>query len=271
MAGRPPARHPDRGSRGTGYLGTYGRDDWYRDRVRDHRDGVRDDHRDRAAGGHWDHAVGGGRGREGGGRRRTRRRRDTTGGAEGNERLTALTGMVLLVLFAAEGVTILSVRRLLTLHFFIGMLLIGPVVLKICSTIYRFARYYTGAADYRQKGPPAPLLRLLGPVVLLTSVSVIGTGVMLALVGPSGTWLFLHKASFVLWFGAMTVHVLAYVWRLPRLASGDLASRAGRRASEVLAGRAARWLLLTASVLTGLLLAVLTVHRAGAWFGTGHP
>jgi hypothetical protein len=192
-----------------------------------------------------------------------RRRRDTSGGAEGNERLTALTGIVLLVLFAAEGVTIVSVRRLLTLHFFIGMLLIGPVVLKICSTTYRFARYYTGAAEYRQKGPPAPLLRLLGPVVVLTSVSVIGTGVMLALIGPSGMWLFAHKASFVLWFGAMTVHVLAYVWRLPRLASGDLASRA----SEVLAGRAARWLLLTASVLTGLLLAVLTVHSAGAWMG----
>ena len=43
--------------------------------------------------------------------------------------------MVLLVLLAAEGVTILSVRRLLTLHFFVGMLLIGPVVLKVCSTV----------------------------------------------------------------------------------------------------------------------------------------
>jgi hypothetical protein len=176
--------------------------------------------------------------------------------------------LVLLVLFAAEGVTILSVQRLLTLHFFLGMLLIGPVVLKTCSTSYRFVRYYTGASEYRRKGPPAPLLRLLGPVVVLTSVSVIGTGVMLALTGPGGrTWLFLHKASFVLWFGAMTVHVLAYIWRLPRLASGDLAARAGRRANEVLAGRAARWLLLTASVLTGLLLAVLTVHWAGAWTG----
>jgi hypothetical protein len=111
-------------------------------------------------------------------------------------------------------------------------------------------------------------LRLLGPVVLVTSVAVIGTGVMLALTGPGGrAWLFLHKASFVLWFGAMTVHVLAYVWRLPRLARGDLASRAGRRANEVLAGRFARWLLLTASALAGLLLAVLTIHRAGAWAG----
>jgi hypothetical protein len=63
------------------------------------------------------------------------------------------------------------------------------------------------------------------------------------------------------------VHVLAYVWRLPSVVGGDLAGRAGRRANEVLAGRAARWLLLTASVLAGLLLAVLTIHRAGAWTG----
>jgi hypothetical protein len=200
--------------------------------------------------------------------RGTGHRRDATGGAEGNERLTALTGSVLLVLFAIEGFTILSVHQLLTLHFFLGMLLIGPVVLKACSTSYRFLRYYGGAAEYRRKGPPALLLRLLGPVVLVTSVSVIGTGVMLAVTGPGGgMWLLLHKASFVVWFGAMTVHVLAHVWRLPRLVRGDLASRAGRRADEVLAGRAARWLLLTGSLLAGLLLAVLTIHRAGAWTG----
>jgi hypothetical protein len=243
MARRPPARHPGRGSWEAGYPDVRYPDGWY--------PGGAEDRRDRADGVY-----------------RTRHRRDATGGAAGNERLTAVTGMVLLALFAAEGVTILSARRLLTLHFFFGMLLIGPVVLKACSTGYRFVRYYGGAAEYRRKGPPAPLLRLLGPVVLLTSVSVIGTGVMLAVTGPGGrTWLLLHKASFVLWFGAMTVHVLAYVWRLPRLARGDLAGRAGRRVNEVLAGRSARWLLLTGSLLAGLLLAVLTIHRAGAWTG----
>lgn len=193
------------------------------------------------------------------------RRRDTTGRAEGNERLTAMTGALLLVLFAAEGITVLSVRQLLTLHFFIGMLLIGPVLLKTGSTGYRFARYYTGAAGYRRRGPPAPLLRLLGPLVILTSFAVIGTGVILGFSAPpgAGLWLTLHKATFVLWFGVMTIHVLAYAWRLPRLLGGTAGMRA--RAGHVLAGRATRWLLLTASVLTGLLLAMLTVHQAGGW------
>jgi hypothetical protein len=260
MAGRPSARRPVCGSWQAGHPDTHDANARY-------RDGLEDDW-GRADGGSWEHPAQDYPHHADDRYPGTRHRRDTTGGAEGNERLIALTGMVLLVLLAAEGVTILSVRRLLTLHFFLGMLLIGPVVLKACSTVYRFVRYYAGATAYRRQGPPAPLLRLLGPVVLLTSVAVIGTGVMLALTGPGGgMWLLLHKASFVLWFGAMTVHVLAYIWRLPRLARADLASRVGRRASVVLAGRAARWLLLTASVLTGLLLAVLTVHRAGAWTG----
>ena len=83
------------------------------------------------------------------------------GGAEGNERLTVLTGAVLLLLLAAEGFTILRIGRLLTLHFFLGMLLIGPVALKAGSVLYRFFRYYAGSAPYQRKGPPAPLLRLV--------------------------------------------------------------------------------------------------------------
>jgi hypothetical protein len=86
--------------------------------------------------------------------------------------------------------------------------------------------------------------------VLITSVGVIGTGVVLALAGSSaGPWLFLHKAFFVLWFGVMTIHVLTYVWRLPGLIGADLRGPAGfNRARGVLAGRATRWLLLTASI-----------------------
>jgi hypothetical protein len=153
------------------------------------------------------------------------------------------------------------------------MLLIGPVALKAASVCYRFARYYTGAPGYRRKGPPAPLLRLLGPFVLATSLGVLGTGVLLAAARSAADPLFfLHKACFVLWFAVMTIHVLAYAWRLPRIIGPDLRGPAGfNRTREVLAGRPARWLLLTASILTGLVIALTTVHLAGPWTGTGHP
>jgi hypothetical protein len=52
-----------------------------------------------------------------------------SGGAEGNERLTVMTGAVLLILLAVECYTILRIGRLLTLHVFLGMLLLGPVAL----------------------------------------------------------------------------------------------------------------------------------------------
>ena len=67
---------------------------------------------------------------------------------DGNTRLTATTAVVLLVLLAGEGVTILSIRPLLSAHIVIGLLLIPPVALKLASVGYRFVRYYTGDAAY---------------------------------------------------------------------------------------------------------------------------
>jgi len=177
-----------------------------------------------------------------------------------------MTGAVLLLLLAAEGLTIVAKRQLLTMHFFIGMLLVGPVLLKLGSTGYRFVRYYTGSASYVRKGPPALLLRLLGPVVIVTSAGVIGSGIALAFTGPGASlWIFAHKASFVLWFGAMTIHVLAYAPKLPRLLSNRSAGSARVRAA--LAGAGRRWLLLTASLVVGLLIALATYHLAGRWTG----
>ena len=160
------------------------------------------------------------------GPRHHRPTRDATGGTEGNERLTAMTGAVLLILFAAEGITILAVHHLMTMHFFVGFLLVGPVVLKLGSTGYRFVRYYRGSAPYVRKGPPVLLLRLLGPVVIATSAGVIGSGIGLAYFGPVQILLLAHKGFFILWFGAMTIHVLWYAPRLPKLLSNRrIASR----------------------------------------------
>jgi hypothetical protein len=51
-------------------------------------------------------------------------------GVMANERMTSLTGGLLLVLLALMGVTVLSVRTLLPLHFLLGFLVIPPLALK---------------------------------------------------------------------------------------------------------------------------------------------
>jgi hypothetical protein len=204
-----------------------------------------------------------------------------SGGAEGNERLTAMTGAALLIGLLIECYTILRIGRLLTLHVFLGMLLLGPVALKAASVLYRFTRYYAGSAPYRRKGPPAPLLRVIGPVIMLLTACVFGSGIMAAVTGPGrGPWLTVHKISFIAWAFFITIHVLAYAWRLPRLLAAeargvaladgeagehDNAGQHSRRAVQVLAGRGARLALLSASLLAGLVIALLTVHLAGNW------
>ncbi len=192
-----------------------------------------------------------------------------TGGVAGNEKLTAMTGAVLIVLLTAEGFTLLGLHAMLTLHFFIGMLLVGPVLLKMGSTGYRFARYYLGAEPYVRKGPPLLLLRVLGPLVMFTSVGVIGTGVLLAFAGPRPSpWLALHKLFFIAWFAVMTVHVCWYVPQLPKLLGSG--SPRLERARAALAGAGQRWLLLTAALAVGLVIAVATYHMSSAWTGPQH-
>jgi hypothetical protein len=183
----------------------------------------------------------------------------------GNQRLTAMTGAVLLVLFAAECLTILHLQRWLTLHVFLGMLLLGPVCLKIGSTLWRFTRYYTGSAAYVRRGPPAPLQRVTGPFVILTTVAVFGTGIMLIIAGngPS-SWIQLHRLSFLAWAAVMLIHLASYLPKLPRLLSGRV-----EPARQVLAARPTRWLLLCGSLAAGLALALATYHLAGPWGGSG--
>ncbi len=134
-------------------------------------------------------------------------------GPVGNARLTSATGLVLLVMLAVEGYTVLDVRGMITLHVVLGVMLVGPVVLKVGSTLYRFARYYTGAEPYVRKGPPHIILRVLGPLVTLSSLAVLGTGIGLIAVhaGHGGLLLTAHQASFVIWFGVMTIHVLGHI------------------------------------------------------------
>lgn len=184
-----------------------------------------------------------------------------SGGADGNERLTAATAVVLLVLLAVEGVTILFLRPLLSVHVFVGMLLIPPVALKLGSTGYRFARYYRGSGPYRLKGPPHLLMRLLvAPVLVVATIGVFASGVALLVTGPGGgIVLGLHKASFAVWLAATSVHVLAYVLRVPALVGADW-RRAGRETGGYL-----RSGLIALTLVAGLTLALFTLQYASPW------
>jgi hypothetical protein len=97
----------------------------------------------------------------------------TAGGTDGNEQLTTVTGAILIVLLAAVGFTIRQLRQFIWMHLFVGLLLIGPVLLKMASTGYRFVRYYTHNPEYRVKRPPEVALRLIAPIVVVSTVAVL--------------------------------------------------------------------------------------------------
>jgi hypothetical protein len=184
-----------------------------------------------------------------------------TAGAEGNERLTAWTGAALLLGFAAEGFTILNVHWYMKWHAMIGYALLVPVALKVSSTLYRFARYYTNAPAYVQKGPPRTLLRILGPFMVLLTASVLLTGIGLMVTSSYHQQLsMLHKGSFILWFGVTAIHVLAYVWRLPRLMLADVLGRGTPRAAA-----ATRIVLAVGAGVAGLALGVALLPWITDW------
>jgi hypothetical protein len=183
-----------------------------------------------------------------------------TGGPEGNARLTALTGAALLVLLAVEGVTLLSLRTMLSWHIFVGLLVVPVVALKLGSTGYRIYRYYTRREDYVEAGPPHLVLRLLGPVVALTTVALLATGIALIVERPgNGLMLLLHKASFAVWVAALSAHVLAHVSRLPRALRSDLSGR------DAVGGSRGRLLLVAGAVVIGAIAAVALLPQSTAW------
>jgi hypothetical protein len=180
---------------------------------------------------------------------------ERTGGTEANRRLTAVTAAVLLVLLVAEGVTVLRIQVLLPAHYFIGLLLLPPVLLKLGSTGYRVARYYLGDPRYRRDGAPALALRLLAAVVVASTVLLLASGVELWLFGfrfGSG-WLTLHEDSFLVWSFATGAHVVAHLERTRRLAADELGG-----AGDV-PGAVTRRSLVTASLVLGLLLALVSL------------
>jgi hypothetical protein len=192
----------------------------------------------------------------------------TGGGTDGNEQLTATAGVVLIALLAVLGVTILRVRQLISVHLFVGLLLMGPVTLKMASTGYRFARYYTGDPEYRRKGPPLPALRLIAPIVVISTVVVFLSGILLLFEGPShrGQLVLIHKASFIVWLAFTGLHVLGH---LPGLGGSLRAVPTSTQRPGGAPGDAGRWLALGGALVGGLVLALVLIPQFGAWTAHG--
>lgn len=199
-----------------------------------------------------------------------------TGGPRGNAHLTAWTGLTLFVLFAAEGITLLSIGGLITWHIAIGALLVPPTLLKTASTGWRILGYYAQRGPYLSAGPPPLVLRVLGPLVIVSSIAVLATGIVLIVVGQDASrstsltigglsldLVFLHKAVFFLWFAVMAVHVIA------RLIPALLIARSDLRTPRAVPGLGGRAAVLLASAVAGVALALLLVHVSGSWSASG--
>jgi hypothetical protein len=182
------------------------------------------------------------------------RRAPRGGGVDGNERLTAMVAVLLLVLLFLAGLTVPVANSQTRLHVFLGVAVIPPVLLKVGSTTWRFVRYYAGSFSYRRKGPPALILRFLGPVLVMLTLVMLLSGVGLIIVAPRSIHSQLsqiHRVSFVLWFAVTTVHVLGHLKETATFAPRDFVRRTRR---QVRGASTRAWVTL-ASLVTGLVCA----------------
>lgn len=185
-------------------------------------------------------------------------------GVVGNERLTALAGAVLLVLIVVELVSSASLHALLPIHIFVGVLLVGPLVVKLGSAGYRFLRYYTGSPAFVRRGPPRLPLRMLAPLLIATTLVVIGSGIGLVVTGPAqaGPLLPMHNLSALVWISLIAVHVFAYIWRTPHLVADDWSKPSDR---SVVPGRRLRLGVNLGALLAGAVAAILLFPGTTPW------
>jgi hypothetical protein len=185
----------------------------------------------------------------------------------GNERLTSITGAVLFVLLGLIGITVLQVRSLLPEHLLLGFVLIPPLVLKMFSTGYRFVRYYTGDVLYRRAGPPTLMLRLIAPIVVLTTLALFVTGLELWAFGLrfGSIWIAAHKLSFVIWLPFTLIHAFSYFNKSADAVAADLSGR--HPGGSAFARRS----LVVGSLVAGLALALASLAYTSpfVYFGRG--
>jgi hypothetical protein len=183
---------------------------------------------------------------------------------DGNERLTSSTGLVLIVLALAEIATLLiGLGSTLSWHVAIGLALIPPVALKLASTGWRFARYYTRNADYRERGAPQIVMRMLAPLLVAATIALFGSGVAMGVLHGRALQLArrVHGPASVIWLILVGLHVLVYLRHALRSAAADVDPTTRTEA----AGARLRGGVVGAAVAAGLILAVATLPDQHPW------
>jgi hypothetical protein len=183
---------------------------------------------------------------------------------DGNERLTAVVGLVLIVLTVAELATnVLGLHQLLSVHVFIGLVLIPPVLLKLASTGWRFARYYTGSKPYTAKGAPELPMRLLEPLLVAATIVLFASGVAMGILHGNALDIArrLHGPASVVWMILIGVHVLVYLKRALISSKEDIISAS--RAS--VPGARGRTYLLAFAIVAGVVVGVATLPVDHYW------
>lgn len=187
--------------------------------------------------------------------------------AEANARLTAATSAVLLVLCCVEvGTVLIGVKSHLTLHVMIGLTVVPPLAVKITSVSWRFIRYYRHDPEYLRKGPPVPLLRILGPALLLATLVLFVSGMTLLLApsafgGQHGIMFKVHDLSFYVWMLLIVAHLAGHARDLLHLAPRDW----GRRTRAAVPGALVRQSIMLAALAAALALALSLVGHVGTF------
>jgi hypothetical protein len=183
---------------------------------------------------------------------------------DGNERLTATVGLVLIVLSLVEiGTVLFGLGQFLSLHVFVGLVLIPPVLLKLATTGWRFTRYYTRNTAYRLKGAPQLITRLLAPLLVASTVILLGSGVAMGVLHGHALQIArnLHGPASVAWMILIGFHVLVYLRRAVVSAKEDVvpAERSAVR------GAGARTVVLVAAIVAGLVAGLATLPAQHRW------
>jgi hypothetical protein len=187
---------------------------------------------------------------------------------DGNSRLTGISASFLLPLFLFEVVTVvLGVKSVITLHVVIGLILLGPALLKLASVTYRMVSYYRGVAAYQQRGRPTVGLRLLGAALGVLFVLLMASGLVL-IVGPNGAHgpaRAIHVVTAYLVVLLLAVHLAIHFLPAVRLASAEMRPRTAVRGARF------RWLVLLVCLAAGGALALFLGGRGSTYLHQYYP